>query len=114
MGGVIVGYEMARALGVEAMFVERPEGAFESRRGFRLEPGQQVLMMEDVDTPGLSPREPVKALKAAGGTVFAGACLVDPSNRAADLGVPMLTLFRLPVSHSLPHACPPPLPHPPP
>src|SRR3546814_17069601 len=48
MGGVIVGYEMARALGVDAMFVERPQGVFELRRGFRLEPGQPVLMMEDV------------------------------------------------------------------
>src|SRR3546814_8416263 len=57
MGGVIVGYEMARALGVEAMFVERPEGAFELRRGFRLGPGQQVLMMEDVVTTGLSRSE---------------------------------------------------------
>jgi orotate phosphoribosyltransferase len=56
MGGVIAGHEMARALGVEAMFLERPEGIFELRRGFRLAPGTRVLMMEDVVTTGLSSR----------------------------------------------------------
>jgi orotate phosphoribosyltransferase len=77
MGGVIVGYEMARAFGVEAMFVERPSGTFELRRGFALTPGQKVLMMEDVVTTGLSSREAIKAIEAAGGRVIAAACLVD-------------------------------------
>ena len=54
MGGVIIGHEMGRALGVEAMFVERPKGTFELRRGFRLEPGEKVLLVEDVVTTGLS------------------------------------------------------------
>src|SRR3546814_1133727 len=70
MGGVIVGYEMERALGVEAMFVERHEGAFELRRGFRLAPGQQVLRMEEVVTTGLSSREAITAIEGAGGTVI--------------------------------------------
>lgn len=107
MGGVIVGYEMARALGVEAMFVERPEGAFDLRRGFRLEPGQQVLMMEDVVTTGLSSREAIKAIEGAGGTVIAAACLVDRSSGAADVGVPLFPLIRLDVPAYAPDALPP-------
>ena len=63
---MIVGHEMGRALGVEAMFVERPDGMFELRRGFRLEPGTQVLMMEDVVTTGLSSREAIAAIEARG------------------------------------------------
>jgi orotate phosphoribosyltransferase len=107
MGGVIVGYEMARALGVEAMFVERPTGTFELRRGFRLEPGQQVLMMEDVVTTGLSSREAITAIEAAGGRVIAGAALVDRSNGAADIGVPFFPLLRLDVPSYAADALPP-------
>jgi len=107
MGGVIVGYEMARALSVEAMFVERPTGTFELRRGFRLEPGQQVLMMEDVVTTGLSSREAIKAIEAAGGRVIAGAALVDRSNGAADIGVPFFPLLRLDVPSYAADALPP-------
>ena len=77
MGGVIAGHEMARALGVEAMFVERPTGSFELRRGFRLKPGQKVLMMEDVVTTGLSSREAMAAIAAEGGVGFAAAALGD-------------------------------------
>jgi len=66
MGGLIIGHEMGRALGVDAMFVERPEGVFGLRRGFRIEPGTKVLMMEDVVTTGLSSREAIKAIKDAG------------------------------------------------
>jgi orotate phosphoribosyltransferase len=97
MGGVICGYEMARALGVSAMFVERPGGTFELRRGFALEPGQKVLMMEDVVTTGLSSREAIKAIEAEGGRVIAAACLVDRSNGKADIGVPLVSLVRLDV-----------------
>jgi orotate phosphoribosyltransferase len=97
MGGVIAGQEVARALDVDAMFVERPSGTFELRRGFRLEPGQQVLMMEDVVTTGLSSREAIAAIEAAGGEVIAAAALVDRSNGTADLGVPFFPLIRLDV-----------------
>jgi orotate phosphoribosyltransferase len=107
MGGVIVGYEMARALGVESMFVERPSGSFELRRGFRLEPGQKVLMMEDVVTTGLSSREAIAAIEAAGGDVIAGACLVDRSDGAADIGVPLYPLVRLSVPTYAADALPP-------
>src|SRR6185312_8357648 len=95
MGGVIAGHEMARALDVDAMFVERPTGTFELRRGFRLEAGQEVLMMEDVVTTGLSSREAIKAIEAAGGKVIAAASLVDRSNGTVDLGVPFFPLIRL-------------------
>ena len=107
MGGVIVGHEMARALGVDGMFVERPTGTFELRRGFRLEAGQGVLMMEDVVTTGLSSREAIKAIEAAGGRVVAGASLVDRSNGTADLGVPFFPLIRLDVPTYEPDALPP-------
>jgi len=97
MGGVIVGYEVARQLGVPSMFVERPGGTFELRRGFTLEPGQTVLMVEDVVTTGLSSREAIVAIEAAGGRVIAGACLVDRSNGKADIGVPLTSLIALDV-----------------
>ncbi len=107
MGGVIAGHEMARALGVEAMFLERPEGVFELRRGFRLDRGQTVLMMEDVVTTGLSSREAVAAIARAGGETVAAAALVDRSNGAADLGVPFFPLIRLDVPTYAADALPP-------
>jgi len=97
MGGVIIGHEMGRALGVPSMFVERPTGTFELRRGFALEPGTKVLMVEDVVTTGLSSREAITAIEAAGGKVVAGVALVDRSNGAADIGVPFVPLIRLDV-----------------
>ena len=97
MGGVIAGHEMARALGVAAMFLERPDGVFELRRGFRLEPGQRVLMMEDVVTTGLSSKEAIAAIARAGGETVAAAALVDRSGGTADLGVPFHPLIRLDV-----------------
>ena len=107
MGGVIVGYEMARALNVDSMFVERPQGTFELRRGFALRPGQRVLMMEDVVTTGLSSREAIAAIEAAAGRVVAAACLVDRSNGKADVGVPLYPLIRLAVPTYQPDALPP-------
>jgi orotate phosphoribosyltransferase len=107
MGGVIVGHEMGRSLGVEAIFLERPDGVFELRRGFRLEPGQKVLMMEDVVTTGLSSREAIKAIEAAGGDVIAAGALVDRSNGSVDLGVPFFPLIRLDVPSYAPDDLPP-------
>jgi orotate phosphoribosyltransferase len=97
MGGVIIGHEMGRALGVEAVFVERPQGVFELRRGFRLAPGQRVLLVEDVVTTGLSSREAMQAVAEAGGEVIAAAALVDRSAGGAGLGVPFFPLLRLDV-----------------
>ena len=97
MGGVIIGHEMGRALGKPAMFLERPEGTFGLRRGFRLEPGQKVLMVEDVVTTGLSSREAIEAVRETGGEVLAEASLVDRSSGKADLGVPFFPLIRIDV-----------------
>ncbi len=95
MGGVIIGHEMGRALGVEALFVERPEGTFELRRGFAIEPGQKVLMVEDVVTTGLSSREAIRCIEEAGGQVIAAAALVDRSAGSVDLGVPFFPLIAI-------------------
>ena len=107
MGGVIIGHEMGRALGRPAMFVERPQGVFELRRGFRLDPDTKVLMVEDVVTTGLSSREAIAAVVAAGGNVVAEAALVDRSGGQADLGVPFVPLIRIDVPTYEANALPP-------
>ncbi len=107
MGGVIIGHEMGRALGRPAMFLERPQGTFELRRGFRLDPGTSVLMVEDVVTTGLSSREAIEAVGAAGGEVIAEAALVDRSGGTADLGVPFYPLIRIDVPAYAADALPP-------
>jgi orotate phosphoribosyltransferase len=107
MGGVIIGHEMGRALGKRAIFLERPEGVFGLRRGFALEPGERVLMVEDVVTTGLSSREAIAAIEAAGGVVVAAASLVDRSGGTADLGVPFTPLIRLDVPTYEADALPP-------
>lgn len=95
MGGVIIGHEMGRALGKEALFVERPTGKFEFRRGFRLDKGDRVLLVEDVVTTGLSSCQAIEAVRQEGGKVIAAAALVDRSAGDADLGVPFFTLVTL-------------------
>src|SRR3954463_12974303 len=107
MGGVIIGHEMGRALGKPAMFVERPQGTFELRRGFALPPGTKVLMVEDVVTTGLSSLEAIDAVRAAGGEVIAEAALVDRSGGSADLGVPFTALIRIDVPTYAADAVPP-------
>jgi orotate phosphoribosyltransferase len=96
MGGVIIGHEMGRALGKPAIFVERPTGTFELRRGFTIETGAKVLMVEDVVTTGLSSREAMACVAAAGGEVIAEAALVDRSAGSnVDLGVPFYPLVAI-------------------
>ena len=97
MGGVIIGHEMGRALGRPAMFLERPDGVFQFRRGFALEPGAKVLMVEDVVTTGLSSREAIEAIRKAGGEVIAEASLVDRSQGQSNLGVPYTALIQIDV-----------------
>ncbi len=97
MGGIIIGHEMGRALNKDAFFLERPDGVFGLRRGFRLLPGQKVLMVEDVVTTGLSSREAIAAVAREGAEVIAEAALVDRSNGSVDLGVPFYPLIRLDV-----------------
>jgi orotate phosphoribosyltransferase len=97
VGGIIPGYETARHLKVPSMYVEREGGEFKLRRGFHIEPGQKVVMVEDIVTTGLSSRECIAAIKAAGGDVVAAACIVDRSGGKVDVGVPLIALASLEV-----------------
>lgn len=107
MGGIIIGHEMGRALGVDALFVERPDGVFGLRRGFSLAPGTKVLMVEDVVTTGLSSREAISAIEAAGGVVVAAAAVVDRSAGVVELGVPFYPLIQLNFPTYAPDELPP-------
>ena len=95
MGGVIVGYEMARQLGVDGIFTERVDGELELRRGFEIPAGARVLMAEDIVTTGLSSRECIKTITEHGGNVVAASCLVDRTNGKVDIGVPLFSLMGL-------------------
>jgi orotate phosphoribosyltransferase len=95
MGGVVVGYEMGRQLGVPAIFFERADGRFQLRRGFSIAARARVLMVEDVVTTGLSSRECIAAIAEAGGVAAAATCLVDRSGGKADLGLPLTALITL-------------------
>jgi orotate phosphoribosyltransferase len=97
MGGVVVGYEMGRQLKVPAIFFERVSGKFTLRRGFEIPKGANVLMVEDVVTTGLSSRECIDAIKAAGGRAVGGACLVDRSGGKARIGTKLVPLLRMKV-----------------
>ena len=95
MGGLIIGHEVARALKVDSMFLERVDGEFTLRRGFRLDDGARVVMIEDIVTTGLSSREAIGAIKAHGGNVVGAGCLIDRSNGKAKIGVKLASLARL-------------------
>ena len=95
MGGIIIGHEMGRALGKEAIFLERPEGTFELRRGFDVKPGEKVLMAEDVVTTGLSSREAMKAVEAAGGEVVGLVSLIDRRGEDVTFDVPYYSLLEI-------------------
>ena len=97
VGGIIPGYETARHLKVPSLYVEREGGAFKLRRGFFVEPGAKVVMVEDIVTTGLSSRECIAAIREAGGDVVAAACIVDRSGGKADVGVPLIALASLEV-----------------
>ena len=107
VGGIIPGYETARWLGVPSMYVEREGGEFKLRRGFHVEPGQKVVMVEDIVTTGLSSRECIAAIQTAGGDVVAAACIVDRSGGRADVGVPLVALASLAVAAYPADALPP-------
>ena len=107
VGAIIPGYETARWLGVEAIYVEREAGAFRLRRGFRLQPGQRVAMVEDIVTTGLSSRECIAAIREAGGDVVCAACIVDRSGGEADVGAPLVSLASLKIDAYPPDRLPP-------
>jgi orotate phosphoribosyltransferase len=108
LGGLIIGHEVARALGTPFLFTERdPETRkMVLRRGFSIEPGQTAVVVEDVITTGGSTRDVVDALKAAGARVLAAGSIMDRSGGAADVGVPRVALATLEVASYQPDACP--------
>ena len=106
LGGVIVAHEVARALGVRAIFTERQEGLMTLRRGFSLEKGETAVVVEDVITTGGSTRETIRCLEQAGGHVVAAGALIDRSGGLADLGVPKLVLATVSVQNYDPADCP--------
>jgi orotate phosphoribosyltransferase len=98
MGGVVVGYEMGRQLGVPAIFFERVDGKLALRRGFAIAPGTKVLMVEDIVTTGLSSRECIAGIAGEGGITVGAACLIDRSGGKADIGVPLAALAQLDIA----------------
>ena len=107
MGGIIPGYETARALGCPAVFVEREEGEFRLRRGFQIPEGARIVMVEDIVTTGLSSRECVAAIRRHSGNLLGAACLIDRSNGRADIGIPLVALVTLDIPDFAPDALPP-------
>lgn len=107
VGGIVPGYETARHLGAKAVFVERENGTFRLRRGFQIPQGARVVMVEDIITTGLSSRECLETIAKEPGTVLGAACLVDRSDGAADLGVPLVALASLKVPAYPADALPP-------
>ena len=97
MGGLIIGHEVARALNVGSMFLERIDGEFTLRRGFHLSEDANVVMIEDIVTTGLSSREAITAIGAHGGHVVGAGCLIDRSGGTADIGVTLASLASISV-----------------
>jgi orotate phosphoribosyltransferase len=107
VGGIVPGYETARHLGAKAIFVEREEGRFQLRRGFTIEKGARVLLVEDIVTTGLSSRECLEAIREFPGDVVGAACLIDRSSGKAELGVPLISLAALDIPTYPADALPP-------
>ncbi len=106
LGGIVIGHEVARALGVRAIFAERQDSRLTLRRGFTLSPEDKVIVVEDVVTTGLSTRETIEVARTAGATVVAAAAIVDRSGDSADLGVPFRALLRISLPTYDPAVCP--------
>jgi orotate phosphoribosyltransferase len=106
LGGVVIGHEAARALKTRSLFAERQEGAMTLRRGFALRPGEKVLVVEDVITTGKSTGEVVAVARALGAEVVGAASIVLRSEKPPELGVPLVSLYRMPVVSYAPESCP--------
>jgi orotate phosphoribosyltransferase len=106
MGGVVIGHEVGRALGVPAIFTERENGIMTFRRGFHVEPGTDVVVVEDVVTTGGSTREVIEVLRNAGANVLAAGSIIDRSGGAVDLGVPRAALATMKVTAWPQEQCP--------
>lgn len=107
VGGIVPGYEIARALGARALFVEREDGEFQLRRGFAIEPGDKVIVIEDIITTGLSARECINSLADQPGTIVGAACLIDRSGGKVNVGVPLVALCEFAVPDYDPANLPP-------
>lgn len=106
IGGLIIGYAAAQALGVRFIWTERQDGVMTLRRGFSVINGERILVVEDVITTGGSTRECIAVLEKAGATVVGAASIIDRSNGAADVGVPLASLVGLDVPTYRPDECP--------
>ncbi len=106
LGGVVIGQEVGRALGVRAIFAERADGALTLRRGFALDPGEKVLVVEDVVTTGGSTRETMEVARAAGAVVVGACAIVDRSGGNQGLDVSFTALLKMDVKTYQPDTCP--------
>jgi orotate phosphoribosyltransferase len=106
LGGIVIGQEVGRALGVRALFAERQDGALTLRRGFSLSSADRVLVIEDVITTGGSTRETAKVAEASGAHVIGAAAIIDRSADSSSLGLPLQSLVRLDVPSWQADGCP--------
>ena len=106
IGGLVIGFAVASALGVRFIWTERQEGRMTLRRGFTLSPEEKILVVEDVITTGGSTRECIAALEEHGGRVIGAASIIDRSNGSADVGVPRIALVEMDVTSYKPEECP--------
>ena len=106
IGGLVIGYETAKALNVRFIWTERQDGEMTLRRGFSVKENEKILVVEDVITTGGSTRECIEALEKQGAKVIAAASIIDRSNGAADVGVPRIALATLEVPSYTPEDCP--------
>lgn len=106
LGGIVIGHEVARALGVRAIFAERQDGTLTLRRGFTLAPAERVLVVEDVVTTGGSTRETIDVARQAGATVVGAASIIDRSGGQQQLDVPYHALATVALPTYQPDACP--------
>lgn len=105
IGGIVIGYEVARSLGARFIWTERVDNRMTLRRGFTVRPGESVIVIEDVVTTGGSTRETAEVLRAAGAQVVGAASIIDRSSGRADVGVPRFALATLDVPAMAPAAC---------
>ncbi|HEX3027323.1 MAG TPA: orotate phosphoribosyltransferase [Clostridia bacterium] len=106
LGAIQMAYEVSRSIGCENIFAEREEGKMTLRRGFKIEPGQRVLVVEDVVTTGGSVKEVIEIVKKQGGEVAGVGVIVDRSAGAVDFGVPLKSVISMKVESWLPGECP--------
>ena len=106
LGGIVIGQEVGRALGVRAIFAERQDGRLMLRRGFRVDPADRVVVVEDVITTGGSTRETIDVARAAGAQVVGASSIIDRGSDPSRIGLPLFSLVRLEVPTYEPASCP--------